>query len=206
MKKVVSILFFLLSIGVQALMAQGVFNKEAARKVEINPDPNTDSLYYAILPDIMVQHKFRPRYAPLSQEERQQHWRRIRDIKIVLPYAELLSQTLIETFEYMETLPNDRAREKHLKRLEEELMAEYRPIMEKLTLKQGNLLIKLIDRQTNSTSYEIIKAFYGSFKAGWYNLFAGFFGGNLKEKYNPKYNVDDALTERIIYLYKHNLV
>ena len=61
-----------------------------------------------------------------------------------------------------------------------------------------------MDRQSCSTGYDLIKAFYGGFKASMYNLFAGFYGGDLKSKYDPRFNREDALTERIIYLIEHN--
>lgn len=189
------------------LWAQGHYDKEAAKRVVLQKDSlEGDSLYFAILPDITVLPKFRSRYAPLTAAEKETYWRRIRDVKKVLPYAKMLAQTLIETYEYMETLPNDRARSRHLNRLEKDLMQEYKPIMKQLTLRQGELLMKLVHRQTNTSSYNLIKAFYGGFKAGWYNLFASFFGGDLKVTYDPRYNADDAFTERVVYLCEHNLL
>lgn len=57
--------------------------------------------------------------------------------------------------------------------------------MKKLTFAQGKLLIKLVDRQTNSTGYELVKAFMGPFKAGFYQTFAALFGASLKKQYDP---------------------
>ena len=68
--------------------------------------------------------------------------------------------------------------------------------MKKLTFAQGKLLIKLVDRQTHSTGYELVKAFLGSFRAGFYQAFASLFGASLKKEYDP--TGDDALTERVI--------
>lgn len=75
--------------------------------------------------------------------------------------------TLIETYEYMETLPNDKARQAHLKRMEKELFAQYKPELKKLSFSQGKLLIKLIDRECNQSSYNLLKAYLGSFRAGF---------------------------------------
>ena len=61
-------------------------------------------------------------------------------------------------------LPNEKARQKHIKRVEKGLKDQYTPRMKKLAFAQGKLLIKLIDRQSNSTSYELVKAFMGPFK------------------------------------------
>ncbi|GAB1252366.1 hypothetical protein Tsumi_14720 [Porphyromonas miyakawae] len=165
-----------------------------------------DTTYVYALPNVTVVHHWSPKYAPLTTTEKSDYWRRIRDVKIVLPYAEMISTYIIETYEYLERLPNKRARRKHLKVFEKELMETYKPVMKKLTLRQGKLLIKLVDRETNSTGYEIIKAFYGPFKAFWYGVFAEFYGGDLHVKYDPRYNADDALTERIIYLLQHHLL
>lgn len=165
-----------------------------------------DTTYVYALPNVTVVHHWSPKYAPLTTTEKSDYWRRIRDVKIVLPYAEMISTYIIETYEYLERLPNKRVRRKHLKVFEKELMETYKPVMKKLTLRQGKLLIKLVDRETNSTGYEIIKAFYGPFKAFWYGVFAEFYGGDLHVKYDPRYNADDALTERIIYLLQHHLL
>ena len=70
--------------------------------------------------------------------------------------------------------------------------------MKKLTFSQGKLLIKLVDRQTNSTGYELVKAFLGPFRAGFYQAFAALFGASLKKEYDP--TGEDAMTERVILL------
>ena len=70
--------------------------------------------------------------------------------------------------------------------------------MKKLTFAQGKLLIKLVDRQCNSSSYELVKAFMGPFKAGFYQTFASIFGASLKKEYDPE--GEDKLTERVVIL------
>ena len=82
--------------------------------------------------------------------------------------------------------------------MEKGLKQQYTPRMKKLTFAQGKLLIKLVDRQTNSTTYELVKAFMGPFKAGVYQTFAAMFGASLKKEYDA--DGDDAMTERIILL------
>ena len=67
-----------------------------------------------------------------------------------------------------------------------------------LTLSQGKLLIKLVNRETDSSSFELVKAFLGPFKAGFYQAFAAIFGASLKKEYHPE--DEDALVERIIIL------
>ena len=128
----------------------------------------------------------------------------VRDVKRTLPYAKMVYETLIETYEYMETLPDEKARQAHLKRMEKDLFKEYKPELKKLTFSQGKLLIKLIDRECNQSSYNLLKAYLGSFRAGFWNLFAGMFGASLKSEYDPKGK--DAMTERVVILVERGLI
>ena len=75
---------------------------------------------------------------------------------------------------------------------------QYTPRMKKLSFAQGKLLIKLIDRQSHQSSYELVKASMGPFKAGFYQTFAALFGASLKKQYDPE--GEDKLTERVILL------
>lgn len=142
------------------------------------------------------------RFKNKLQEEK--YNRLVRDVKRTLPYAKMVYETLIETYEYMETLPNDKARQAHLKQMEKDLFKEYKPELKKLTYSQGKLLIKLIDRECNQSSYNLLKAYLGSFRAGFWNLFAGMFGASLKTEYDPKGK--DAMTERVVILVERNLI
>ena len=111
---------------------------------------------------------------------------------------------IIETYEYLQTLPNEKARQKHIKRVEKGLKDQYTPRMKKLSFAQGKLLIKLIDRQSNSTSYELVKAFMGPFKAGFYQTFAALFGASLKKEYDPQ--GEDKLTERVVLMVENGQI
>ncbi len=104
----------------------------------------------------------------------------------------------------METLPNDKARQEHLNKMERHLKEVYTPKMKKLTRSQGQLLIKLVDRETNSSSYHIVDAFMGSGKAIFYNAFASLFGNSLKKRYQP-YG-DDRITERVCVLVEQGAI
>ena len=76
--------------------------------------------------------------------------------------------------------------------------------MNKLTFAQGKLLIKLVDRQSNQTSFELVKAFMGPFKAGFYQTFAALFGASLKKEYDPA--GEDKLTERVVLLVENGQI
>lgn len=138
-------------------------------------------------------------YPPMvfkNTRQKRAYYKLIRDVKRTLPLAKTINHIIIETYEYMQTLPPGKEREEHIKRVEKGLKAQYTPQMKKLTYAQGKLLIKLVDRECNQTSYELVKAFIGPFKAGVYQTFASIFGASLKKKYDPE--GDDAMTERII--------
>ena len=116
----------------------------------------------------------------------------------------MVYETLIETYEYIETLPDEKSKQEHLKRMEKELFKEYKPELKKLTFSQGKLLIKLIDRECNQSSYNLLKAFLGSFRASFWNLFAGMFGASLKTEYDPEGK--DFMLERIVVLVENGLL
>lgn len=147
------------------------------------------------------------KYSPMrhtTAHEVVQYNRLIRDVKKTLPYAKEVSKIIIETYEYMETLPDHKAKQKHLEKMEKHLKEIYTPKMKKLTKSQGQLLMKLIDRETNSSSYYIVESFMGSFKAFSYNAFAALFGNSLKKRYNP-YD-EDRLIERIAVLVEQGAI
>ncbi|KAA6315411.1 hypothetical protein EZS27_034121, partial [termite gut metagenome] len=103
---------------------------------------------------------------------------------------------LIESYEYIQTLPDTKSKQKHIKAIEKGVKEQYIAQMKRLTFSQGKLLIKLIDRECSQTSFDLIKAFIGSFKAGFYQVFAGLFGASLKEEYDPQGK--DWLIERTV--------
>ncbi|MDR1518398.1 MAG: DUF4294 domain-containing protein [Dysgonamonadaceae bacterium] len=139
-----------------------------------------------------------------SQKQRIQYDKLTRDVKKTLPYAKEIAVIIKETYEYMETLPDDKARQKHLNLMEKYLYDSYKPKMSKLTRSQGQLLIKLVDRETNSASYTIVDAFMGTFKAWTYNALAGLFGNSLKKRYDPF--GEDRLVEHAIVMVEQGLI
>lgn len=133
-----------------------------------------------------------------NEKERTEYYRLVRNVKRVYPISREINRTIIETYEYLQNLPNEKARQRHIKRVEKGLKEQYTPQMKKLSFAQGKLLIKLVDRQSNQSSFELVKAFMGPFKAGFYQTFAALFGASLKKEYNP--TGEDKLTERVVVL------
>jgi len=132
-----------------------------------------------------------------NKAEEQFYWKTVRDVKRTLPYAKLISSTLLETYEYIDTYQNQKQKQAYLKQFEKELFNEYKPAMKKMTKSQGKMLIKLINRETNQSSYSILKAFLGTFRAGFWQTFSKFFGASLKTGYKPSKDKKDAMIERI---------
>ena len=132
-----------------------------------------------------------------NKKEEEFYWRTVRDVKRTLPYAKLICSTLLETYEYLETFPTKKEKEDYLKEFEKEIFIQYKPVMKTMTRSQGKMMLKLINRETNQSSYNIVRAFLGSFRAGFWHTFGKFFGVNMKSGYEPEKNKEDALIERI---------
>lgn len=139
-------------------------------------------------------------YPPMKFKNKKQeefYWRTVRDVKKTLPYAKLAFSTLCETYEYIQTIPDKKLREKHLKQLEKDIFEQYKPVVKTMTKGQGKILLKLINRETDQSSYSIVKAFLGTFRAGFWQTFGRFFGMNMKAGFKPEKNDEDAIIDRI---------
>lgn len=151
-----------------------------------------DSIQYAQYNKIYVY----PQPVFKNAQERMAYNRLVYNVKKVLPIAKEVNAIILETYEYLQTLPNKKARDEHMKYVEKSIYREYKPRMKKLTYQQGKLLIKLVYRECNSSTYDILKAFLGPIRAGFWQAFASVFGSSLKKAYDP-YGVD-RLTERVV--------
>ena len=151
-----------------------------------------DSIQYMEMNNVYV-------FPPVVFESKKQqgaYMRLVKNVKTVLPIAKEAKMIMMETAEYLETLPDAKAKSEHMQRVEKSIMKEYRPRMKKLTYSQGKLLIKLIYRESHSSGYELIQAFLGPVRAGFYQAFAWAFGASLKKEYDPE--GIDRLTERVV--------
>ena len=156
-------------------------------------DEYGDTVRMTVLRDIYI-------YPPMKFKNKKQeefYWRTVRDVRKTLPYAKLAFSTLCETYEYIQTIPDKKQREKHLKRLEKDIFEQYKPVVKSMTKGQGKVLLKLINRETDQSSFNIVKAFLGSFRAGFWQTFGRFFGMNMKAGFNPEKNDEDAIIDRI---------
>ena len=159
-----------------------------------------DTIPYIKLPTVYI-------FKPLkfkNKREYVKYARLVRDVKRVYPISKEIKDIVIETYEYLQTLPTEKEKQKHIKAVEKGLKEQYTPRLKKLTFSQGKLLIKLVDRQCNQTSFQLVKAFMGPFKAGFYQTFADMFGASLKKEYDAE--GDDKMIERIILLVENGQI
>lgn len=170
-----------------------------------------EGYYWAVIEgDTVKVIQMRPFYVynelPKFKNKKQEKFYRktVRDVKKTLPYAKLIYEILVETYQYMETLPDDEARQKHIEKMEDELFKQYKPILKKFTYSQGKMLIKLVNRECNQSSYEIIRAFLGSFRAGFWQTFGKLFGVTLKAEWDPEGKDKDI--ERICVLVEQGML
>lgn len=189
MKRKLSIIFCL-SIITLAASAQDLSTKIMGYRVPATIYKG-DTIPSLNLPMIYI---FKPLIFKNKRQEAN-YYKLIRNVKKTLPLAKEINGIILETYEYLQTLPPEQ-RSKHLKRVEKSIKQQYTPRMKKLTLSQGKLLIKLVYRETNSSSYDLVKAFLGPMRAWSYQLFASMMGASLKKEYDL--NGEDKLIERIV--------
>ena len=202
--KRIPLLFIVLAAGSAVMRAQS--DKLTAQQVEAEINSPSfiptvkvgkvlhegDSIQYMEMNNVYVF----PQLTFKSKKQAKSYMRLVANVKKVLPLAKEARQILIETTEFMETLPDEKSKNEHIKRVEQDIFRTYKPKMKKLTYSQGKLLIKLIDRECHSSSYDMIKAFMGPLRAGFWQVFAWGFGASLKKEYDPQ--GIDRLTERVV--------
>jgi hypothetical protein len=141
----------------------------------------SDTIPYIRLPETEV---FAVRIFENRRHERQ-NYRLIQHVKKVYPYARMAGQMLMEYEQVLLEAETDRERRQIMKDLEDQLHREYGDELRNLTFTQGKILIKLIDRETGDTSYDLVRDLRGAFSAFFYQTFARIFGLNLKVSYDP---------------------
>jgi len=110
----------------------------------------------------------------------------IRNVKKVYPYAKLAGIKLDEYEVILAGIDNDKERKQVIKQVEKDLKNEFEDDLRNMTFSQGKILIKLVDRETGDSSYQLVKELRGNFSAFFYQAFAKIFGFNLKTKYDPE--------------------
>jgi hypothetical protein len=155
---------------------------------------NGDTVYIANLAAIFI---FPPKKFD-HKHDYDKYQKLIRNLKTVYPYAVMAKQKLIEMNKKFLSLKTAREKQEYAKQVEVELRAQYEQELRQLTITQGRLLIKLVDRETGQTTYTLVKEVRGTFSAVFWQTIARFFGSSLKSKYDPQ--GEDKLTEEILIL------
>ena len=133
----------------------------------------------------------------LTDEEIRRNQKLIRNVKKMLPYAKIGKQRLDALEQEIAQLPK-RERKAAIKAAEKDLLADFSDELKDCTISQGEVLLKLIDRETGRTSYALVNELRGKLRAGFYQTFARLFGYNLKTGFDPKHNKEDDLIDRIV--------
>ncbi|MCP9200774.1 DUF4294 domain-containing protein [Gramella sp. GC03-9] len=116
----------------------------------------------------------------------------------VYPYAKLASERLVELNSRLDQIKSKRDRKKYTKIVENYIEREFAEELKKLTRTEGQILVKLIHRQTGTTAFNLVKNLKSGWRAFWYNTTASMFDISLKEEYHPESNQEDFLIEDIL--------
>lgn len=155
---------------------------------------NGEVIYLETLKELFV-------YPPLvftSKKQEKFYWRTVRDVKRALPYARLASYEINKLNRELFFMSSDAERKKHVDNFQKRIFRQYEKPLRNLTINQGKMLIKLIDREHNVNAYELIKAYRGKVPAAFWNTVAKFFGSDLRAEYDGKDK--DRIVERVITL------
>lgn len=137
-------------------------------------------------------------YLYKNKRQREQ-WTRIKsNVKLVYPYAIIAAAKLKEYDRILEKMPSERLRKAYIRVCEKDLKNEFEDELKNLSINQGRVLMKLIDRETGKTTYEIVKEMRGSFEAIMWQAIARVFGNNMKTEYEP--GSEDIMIERAVKL------
>ena len=125
-----------------------------------------------------------PRSRHATARDMRQYWRLVYNVKKVYPYAKLAGEKFAEVNTHMQSLKTRKEQREYIRQVENELLKQYEEDLKSLTITQGRILIKLIDRETSETSYNVVKDLRGSFQATFWQAIARLFGSNLKAEFD----------------------
>lgn len=154
----------------------------------------TDTFYLARMQDVYVY----PQMVFKSKKQERFYWRTVRDVKKTLPFAKELTREMQVADQQLALQPDDKARRKWWRQYEKYLFKKYESSFRGMTASQGQMLMKLMDRESDRTSYELIKQYRGKASANFWQFVAKLFKNDLKEEYDA--DDKDRIVERVINL------
>jgi hypothetical protein len=158
---------------------------------------NGDTIWVADLDEVYIF----PEKTFENLHQKRKYNRLILNVKKAYPWAKLAGQMMQDVNNHLLTLTTDKEKNEYLKQVEKDLLGNYTEEVKKLTVTQGKILIKLVDRETGDSSYEILEFYRGKFTAFFWQALARLFGENLKLEYDP-YG-EDRLIEEIVVQIEH---
>jgi len=132
-----------------------------------------------------------------SRREARKYWKLVYNLKKVLPYARIVNTTIAEMEVQIPAITGDSERRKFVKSVEDSLWNRHEPDLRKMTISQGQLLFKLVDRESSATTYYWIEHYKGSLSAFFWQGIARIFGSNLKSGFDPS-DPDDMMIDKLI--------
>lgn len=125
-------------------------------------------------------------------------------VKKVYPIAKIAKAKMADMEEELCRLPTKKAQKEYIRGIYHEIKEEYTPVLKRMTRTQGRVLLKLIDRETEYTAYEVLREFRGGFVAGFWQGVSKIFGQNLKSEYDKE--GEDRMIEQIVVYYEAGLL
>lgn len=162
-------------------------------KVELQVKEN-DTFYLAHMHNIYVY----PKLTFSNKQQERFYWKTVRDVKKTLPFAKLLTKEMVFADQQLAKIADQKKRKQWWKKYEKYLFKKYEKDFRKMTASQGQMLMKLMDRESDRTSYEIIKHYRGKASANFWQFIAKLFKNDLKEGYDAEDK--DRIIERVINL------
>ena len=196
------VFYMVLLFGFAPVLAYGQSNSEEGKGYVTfaTVDKNGDTIPMMFIHDIIKYPAFK------NKKAEKFYWKTVRDVKKVYPYVKIVGKEYARIQRLADTIPDPKEREAYLKKYEKALLKQYEPTMRKFTLSQGKMMIKLIDRECDKSSYSIIKEIRGGFVAWWWQAFAKMVGADLKEDYDIEKKEKDRIIERVIELYEAGML
>lgn len=153
-----------------------------------------DTVFFDDIPPAMIHPK-----QTMSRRDWVKYYKRVHNFSKAYPYALVVSRVINETDSlFAADNYTERQKEKYLSKMKDDVLREFDPVFRQLTLKQGLMMIRLIDRQVGMTPYYIIKYYFNGATAGFWQGVAKLFKGNLKQPYD-KFGEDKDLEELVGY-------
>ena len=150
-----------------------------------------DTIFFSKLPEVEI-------LAFKSKEDKNAYYILKRRVLKVYPYALIAKKKLDEIKSNLENIPKRRKKKQYTKEVTKWVKEEYTDRLKSLTMNEGKILVKLIYRETNTTSYDIVKSYRGSFNAFFWQTMAKLWDNNLKTQYDPVNIREDMLIEHIL--------